>query len=439
MTQPKLPTGWWLWRTRASEIRSVTGSEYVAALRAVTRAGIVGRCRSTRLPGSATPSSTRSSPTASPGAARLRAGRPDRGLGRAADRPRLQGRRPVRGRRAARRAGRPRRQRALPDADLQLGLEPSLPRLRLPGGRPAARRRRRPARAARPRPTRAGMRVVLDGVFNHCGRGFWPFHHVARERAATRRTATGSTSIPRPRRPAELNAYPRAGGGRARSPRSATGPGGACRRCRSSTPTTRRRASTSRASAEHWLRFGIDGWRLDVPDEIDDRAFWREFRRRCRAVNPEAYLVGEIWDEAPELARGRHVRRADELPARRRRSSASPAAPHLDQDVDPSATTRTAGCSSRSTARRSRRRLERSMTSYDPDDRRGPAQPHRQPRHAAGADGRCGGDRAALRLAMLLQMTLPGAPSHLLRRRDRHGGRPRPRQPARLPGRPERR
>ena len=23
------------------------------------------------------------------------------------------------------------------------------------------------------------MRVVLDGVFNHCGRGFWAFHHVA--------------------------------------------------------------------------------------------------------------------------------------------------------------------------------------------------------------------------------------------------------------------
>ena len=23
-----------------------------------------------------------------------------------------------------------------------------------------------------------GMRIVLDGVFNHTGRGFWPFHHV---------------------------------------------------------------------------------------------------------------------------------------------------------------------------------------------------------------------------------------------------------------------
>ena len=56
--------------------------------------------------------------------------------------------------------------------------------------------------------------------------------------------------------------------------------------------------------AEHWLRFGIDGWRLDVPDEIDDEAFWQEFRRRCRAIRPDAYLVGEIWRVAPDWLRG---------------------------------------------------------------------------------------------------------------------------------------
>src|SRR5690606_10068040 len=50
--------------------------------------------------------------------------------------------------------------------------------------------------------------------------------------------------------------------------------------------------------SEHWLRFGIDGWRLDVPSEIDDDEFWRDFRRRCRAVKADAYSVGEIWDEA---------------------------------------------------------------------------------------------------------------------------------------------
>jgi neopullulanase len=56
--------------------------------------------------------------------------------------------------------------------------------------------------------------------------------------------------------------------------------------------------------AEHWLRFGIDGWRLDVPGEIDDEAFWQEFRQRCRAVRSDAYLVGEVWRVAPEWLRG---------------------------------------------------------------------------------------------------------------------------------------
>jgi cyclomaltodextrinase len=56
--------------------------------------------------------------------------------------------------------------------------------------------------------------------------------------------------------------------------------------------------------AEHWIRFGIDGWRLDVPEEIADRPFWQEFRTRVRAVNPEAYLVGEIWHVAPDWLAG---------------------------------------------------------------------------------------------------------------------------------------
>jgi neopullulanase len=50
--------------------------------------------------------------------------------------------------------------------------------------------------------------------------------------------------------------------------------------------------------ATYWIEVGIDGWRLDVPEDIDDPPFWREFRRRAKAVDPEAYLVGEIWHPA---------------------------------------------------------------------------------------------------------------------------------------------
>jgi len=39
---------------------------------------------------------------------------------------------------------------------------------------------------------------------------------------------------------------------------------------------------------------GVDGFRLDVAGEIP-MGFWRDYRKVVRTVNPEAYLVGEIW------------------------------------------------------------------------------------------------------------------------------------------------
>lgn len=41
---------------------------------------------------------------------------------------------------------------------------------------------------------------------------------------------------------------------------------------------------------------GVDGFRLDVADQIGLQ-FWRDFRKVVRTINPEAYLVGEIWWE----------------------------------------------------------------------------------------------------------------------------------------------
>ena len=39
---------------------------------------------------------------------------------------------------------------------------------------------------------------------------------------------------------------------------------------------------------------GVDGFRLDVAAEIP-MGFWREYRQVVRSVNPDAYLVGEVW------------------------------------------------------------------------------------------------------------------------------------------------
>jgi len=51
--------------------------------------------------------------------------------------------------------------------------------------------------------------------------------------------------------------------------------------------------------ARYWIGQGADGWRLDVPTEIDDDSFWEEFRQVIKSVNSEAYLVGEIWTADP--------------------------------------------------------------------------------------------------------------------------------------------
>ena len=49
--------------------------------------------------------------------------------------------------------------------------------------------------------------------------------------------------------------------------------------------------------AAYWLKAGIDGWRLDVADELPD-PFLEAFRARVKAQNPEALIWGEVWEDA---------------------------------------------------------------------------------------------------------------------------------------------
>lgn len=56
--------------------------------------------------------------------------------------------------------------------------------------------------------------------------------------------------------------------------------------------------------ALYWLRtVGIDGWRLDVGDEIGHR-FWKRFRREIKAEFPDALITGEIWHHAEGFLQG---------------------------------------------------------------------------------------------------------------------------------------
>lgn len=47
----------------------------------------------------------------------------------------------------------------------------------------------------------------------------------------------------------------------------------------------------------HWLALGADGFRLDVADELPD-AFIATLRARMKALNPNALLMGEVWEDA---------------------------------------------------------------------------------------------------------------------------------------------
>ena len=266
-----------------------------------------------------------------------------------------------------------------------------------------------------------GMRVVLDGVFNHVGRGFWPFHHVLENGLASPYADWFHLDRERLAAGRGLDAYPDRAAPCVDDSAGASARGGgatsldqlgyrawwdipALPKLNTDHPAVREYLW---GVAEDWLRFGVDGWRLDVPAEIDDEAFWQEFRRRCRAVNPDAYLVGEIWNVAPEWVRGDRFDALMNYPLLEAilgfvggpsLDTALVASHHeLSMHVRPSAAASFAAT------------LVTLVAAYEPATVAAHLtllSSHDMPRFRTLVSG----DLAAVRLAVLLQMTLPGAP-----------------------------
>ncbi|NTW03905.1 MAG: DUF3459 domain-containing protein [Oscillochloris sp.] len=138
---------------------------------------------------------------------------------------------------------------------------------------------------------RRGLRIVLDGVFNHASRGFFQFNDVL-ENGLASPWIDWFTFAEHP-----ANAY------------DVTRPPGynawiglhALPKLNTDNPQVREYIMQV---AEYWLYKGVDGWRLDVPSEITSEGFWQEFRQRVKAINSEAYLVGEIWVDSREWLQG---------------------------------------------------------------------------------------------------------------------------------------
>ncbi len=252
-----------------------------------------------------------------------------------------------------------------------------------------------------------GIRVILDGVFNHSGRGFWPFQHVieAGLDSPYRDWFYLDPDVLDGQR--GIDAYPigwRDGTHVRTGYRAWWGI--------PSLPKLRVEHRDVReylfGVAEQWLRFGIDGWRLDVPQEIEDETFWPEFRQRVRAVNPEAYLLGEIWDEAPNWLRGDRFDALMNYPLTMA-ILGFVGGDQLDTEVITGQANYRRGLVAMD-GWRFGARLEHLMSAYEPGVIAAQFNllgSHDTPR----ARTVLGGDPARLRLATLLLLTLPGAPS----------------------------
>lgn len=136
---------------------------------------------------------------------------------------------------------------------------------------------------------RRGIRVLLDGCFNHCGRGFFPFFDLMEN---------GNRSAWKDWFYVEdfpVDAY---GAHRYKSWQDVA-----------SLPEFDLDCPEARdyllGVAAFWTSQGIDGWRLDAVRHARSRHFWDDFRKTVKRVNPEAYLLAEIWeDPSPWLDAG---------------------------------------------------------------------------------------------------------------------------------------
>jgi len=138
---------------------------------------------------------------------------------------------------------------------------------------------------------RRGLKVVLDGVFNHASRGFFQFNSIL-EHGPHSPWLDWFTVEGWPLSPYDGD-----------KPANYLGWVGNRALPKLNTDNPQVREFIMRV-AEHWLREGIDGWRLDVPFEITTAGFWQEFRRRVKAINPDAYIVGEVWHDSRQWLQG---------------------------------------------------------------------------------------------------------------------------------------
>ncbi|MGQ9541016.1 MAG: alpha amylase N-terminal ig-like domain-containing protein [Armatimonadota bacterium] len=221
---------------------------------------------------------------------------------------------------------------------------------------------------------RRGMRLVLDGVFNHVGVHFFAFRDLMekQEGSAYRDWFTVH------RFPVRIENPP---------PYAAWWNIPYVPKLNHDSPQVRRYLLDV---VVRWMRrVPFDGWRLDTANEVPDR-FWREFRREVKRVRSDAVIIGEIWGDASHWLRGDMFDAVMNYPWR---------SAILDwvafRRIPPSQMDDRLHLLAMAYPRAVTYGMYNMLSSHDTHRLRTV----------------CGGDWRKVRLAFLLQMTLPGAPA----------------------------
>ena len=131
-----------------------------------------------------------------------------------------------------------------------------------------------------------GIRVIIDGVFNHCGWHFMAFNDVVEKgEASDYKDWFYRLEYPvvRPEDPETYPGYECFGYERM-MPKLAL--------------DQEEAADYFCQVGQYWIeKYDIDGWRLDVASEIND-GFWRKFRTAVKKCKKDAVLIGEVWESA---------------------------------------------------------------------------------------------------------------------------------------------
>lgn len=128
---------------------------------------------------------------------------------------------------------------------------------------------------------RRGMRIVLDAVFNHCSEKLPQFADVKEK---GRRSAYFDWFLIDGDKPDPVKCNYQCFGFCNYMPKFNT-----------SNPQVQ---EYLREIAIYWVKnFDIDGWRLDVSDEVS-HDFWRVLRKAVKAVKPDCAIIGENWHDA---------------------------------------------------------------------------------------------------------------------------------------------